>query len=230
MRRRQLVAIKPIRWRAARRKRNLSRKYKVRGIALMLGLLIWLILAGFCMIDDRFDPILDELAEYEGRAVIVQTMNQTIARRMQEKKWLYQNLYDLERNSDGKVLSVTANTAAMNAACLDLIEAIDAALSSLPEKVVYIPFGTLTGISVLNNLGPGWLLSFQPEGYTEGNISEFVETVAINQTRYCATLELHVSINMVLDGKNRVLHADTNVPIASVLVRGDTPLYYGSAF
>lgn len=180
------------------------------------------------LLETRFDPILDELAEYEARAAVAQAVQSTAQRHAQQNADAYAALYTLERDAAGQVLSVTADTAAMNAVRLALAAAVSEALQALPAQKRWIPFGTLTGFSLLNGLGPGWPLSLQPEGYVESELEESAEGAAVNRVRYTAAVRLHVTINMVLDGKNRVLYLDSRVPLASVLVSGEVPLYYAA--
>ena len=45
-----------------------------------------------------------------------------------------------------------------------------------------------------------------------------------------AVLELTVTVNMVLDGRTATLTVTDTVPLASVLICGDTPSAYASNF
>lgn len=194
----------------------------MRLLALVLAVL------GACWyIEDRFDPILDELAEYEARAAVAQAVQAAAGAHAQQNAAAYAGLYRLERGEDGRATTVAADTAAMNALRLDLVAAVDTALQALPAQKRWIPFGTLTGFSLLNSLGPGWPLRLQPEGFAESALTETTESVAVNRVRYASAVALHITINMVLDGKNRVLYYDCSIPLASVLVNGEVPLVYG---
>ena len=189
--------------------------------------LLWLLLALCWYVEDRFEPILDELAEYEVRAAVTQAVNAAVSAELAAHPQRYAQVYRVQYNGTVPA-AVQADAAAMNEARLALVAAVNAALQGMPRIRMRVPFGTLTGFSLLNNLGPGWPLSFAPEAFAEGTIRESAETVGINSTRYRASLTLTVTINMVLDGKNRVLYAASTVPVASVIVSGETPLYYAA--
>lgn len=178
-------------------------------------------------VEDRFEPVLDELAEYEVRAAVTQAVDTAVSAELAAHPQRYERVYRVRY--DGAVpTAVQADAAALNEARLALVAAVNAALQAMPRIRVRVPFGTLTGFSLLNNLGPGWPLSFVPQAFAEGTIQESAETVGINSTCYRAALTLTVTINMVLDGKNRVLYAADTVPVASVVVSGETPLYYAA--
>ncbi len=225
---RQRQPYRSIRAYRPRRPRHPKRRRSAAGRVLLWVLAALCAVLAVCRcIDARFDPILDELAEYEARAAVAQAVQGAVDAHMQSNAALYTELYRLQTDAAGEVRCVTADTAAMNAARLSLTAQVDAALAGLPTQRRRIPLGTLTGFSLLNSLGPGWLLTFRPEAYAQGELAETAESLAVNRVRYTAAVKLHITINMVLDGKNRVLTMDSSVPLASVLVRGDVPLYYG---
>lgn len=209
---------------AARQKK--SRLHRPLHILTAVLALVWAVLALCWYIEDRFEPVLDELAEYEAQAAVNRAVNIAITAEMAAHPHRFAGVYTVQYN--GKVPTVQADAAGLNAACLALVTAANTALADLPPVYRRVPFGTLTGFSLLNNLGPGWPLCFTPQAYAEGSVRETAQTVGINQISYLAVLDLRISVNMVLDGKNRVLNMTQTVPLASVIVGGDTPLYYAA--
>lgn len=101
-------------------------------------------------------------------------------------------------------------------------------MNALPEMSYTIPFGSLTDNSLLSGLGPGWRLSLQPKGYVQGKIQEITESLSINTTRYSAVLQLSVTVNMILDGSTATLTVETEYPLVSLLIGGNTPGVYAS--
>ena len=55
------------------------------------------------------------------------------------------------------------------------------------------------------------------------------ETLAINTTRYTASLVLSVTVNMILDGRTETLTVEEPILIADLLLQGDTPNVYAAA-
>ena len=101
---------------------------------------------------------------------------------------------------------VQLDTARANAAKVQLTAAVQQSLAALPKTDYLIPFGSLTNNSLLS------------------------ESLSINTTRCTAVLELTVTVNMVLDGRTATLTVTDTVPLASVLICGDTPSAYASNF
>lgn len=199
-------------------------KVRLRGILVVL-IVVVLWHAGRA-IDAKIQPALQELAEYESRAVTAEAMNTAISREMQEHPERYENLYSISWTQEGTFAAVESDSVALNRARMYLIEAVTQALQEIPEKELRIPWGSLLDSALLNDRGPGWRLYIQPRGYVEGEIRESVREVEINRVEYCIDLELSTAINMILDGDTHLLYVDNTVPVVHVLLDGTTPGYY----
>lgn len=198
------------------------RRWVRRGLALLLaaaGLYVYLV-------ETEVKPRVEELAEYECRAIVVQAMNEAVSAEMQRTPALYQDLYTLTYAPNGTLCAVQADTAALNRAQLALVDAVQHALAALPARSWTFPLGSLSGWSVLGGLGPDWEMQLQPRGYVEGRMEEEAESLSINRTRYTVSLALQVTINMVLDGKHSTAVVAERIPVASLLLEGEVPTYY----
>lgn len=198
------------------------RRWVRRGLALLLaaaGLYVYLV-------ETEVNPRVEELAEYECRAIVVQAMNEAVSAEMQRTPALYQDLYTLTYAPSGALCAVQADTAALNRAQLALVDAVQQALAALPARSWTFPLGSLSGWSVLGGLGPDWEMQLQPRGYVEGRMEEEAESLSINRTRYTVSLALQVTINMVLDGKHSTAVVAERIPVASLLLEGEVPTYY----
>ena len=198
------------------------RRWVRRGLALLLaaaGLYVYLV-------ETEVKPRVEELAEYECRAIVVQAMNEAVSAEMQRTPALYQDLYTLTYAPNGALCAVQADTAALNRAQLALVDAVQQALAALPARSWTFPLGSLSGWSVLGGLGPDCEMQLQPRGYVEGRMEEEAESLSINRTRYTVSLALQVTINMVLDGKHSTAVVAERIPVASLLLEGKVPTYY----
>lgn len=171
-------------------------------------------------VNTRVKPTLHELAEYEARAATVAAINEAVAAEMRREPGLYGGLY-LIRDGVTSLDTVSANLARVR-----LVAAVEQAMQALPEHSWVIPFGSLTGNTLLSGLGPGWEVGLRPQGYVEGKLEEEAVSLAVNSTRCTVTLALRVTVNMILDGRTSTLAVDVRLPLAGVLVYGDTPYYY----
>lgn len=165
-------------------------------------------------------PTLHELAEYEARAATVQAVNRAVAAELSRQPALCSALFV----DNGGILCLDAARA--GAAQAALIGAVQAEMDALPEISYRVPFGSLTNNSLLSGLGPGWPVQLQPQGYAQGKIRQTAESLSINTTRYCAVLQLSVTVNMILDGSTATLTVEQTCPLVSLLAGGEIPDVY----
>lgn len=193
-------------------------------------LVLLLLVCGYLyLVQTSFKPTLEELAEYECRAIVVKAMNKAISQEMEENPETYQELYILEYSNAGDLLAVRTDTAAVNQARSGLIQAVEESLAILEETDLEIPYGSLTGITAFGGLGPAWKLTLLPDAYVEGSLQEDVQSVSVNRTQYSLFLDLQVTISMILDGNTATAQVSDRIPVASLLLNGDTPTYYAAA-
>lgn len=165
-------------------------------------------------------PTLHALAEYEAQRATVSAMNTAVQTTLAAQPDLCRNLYSVTETA------VTLNTAGANQARCILVAAVQEQMSRLPEHSISVPIGSLTNNSLLSGLGPRWRISLQPEGFVDSFIEEEAESLAINSTRYGAVLVLRVTVNMVLDSHISAITVTNRMPLASVIVSHDAPVYY----
>lgn len=198
-----------------------------RLIALLLCLVL-LVYGYFYLVQTAFKPTLEQLAEYECRAIVVQAVNRAVGQEMQAEPKLYEGLYTLQYDNSGQIQTVQTDTAALNRVRTALIQAVEEELSVLQQTSLEIPFGSLTGITALGGLGPSWELTLLPDAYVEGTIQENVQSVSVNRTQYTVALNLSVTISMVLDGNTATAQVQDQIPVASILLDGEIPTYYSA--
>lgn len=167
-------------------------------------------------------PTLMKLAEYQARAITVQTIHAAVQSVWQKD---VQTASNLCRVSDDYV---QLDTGQANTIRLAVLQAVEREMKNVPQQTYKIPFGSLTGNSLLSGHGPGWRVELRPEGYVDVIWQEKTESLSINVTRYYAQLQICVTVNMILDGRTETLDVCELVPMVSILLRGDTPQTYAS--
>lgn len=205
-----------------RRACKISKLHPIRHIRLKLAMLGMLgVLFLFNMyVDKEVRPTLMQLAEYEARSQALQVIHNAVDQSLQSQPNLCSSLYIITQESvqlDATQANIVRNT---------LLQAVENCLENLPEKEYSIPFGSLTGNSLLSGHGPGWKVQLQPEGFVQAEWQESSKSLSINTTRYQAILEISVTMNMVLDGRTETLTVTDPIPLASILLRGETPSVY----
>lgn len=174
-------------------------------------------------VDTEVRPTLMKLAEYQAREVTLRAIHEAVSQMTEKVGGTYTDLYT-ESN-----IGVQMNMEVANRVRSALLQFVQEQMQRLPEQEYTIPFGSLTGNSLLNGHGPGWKVTLRPEGYIEAQWQEKTESLSINTTRYSAIIVLSVTINMILDGRTETLTVTDSVPMVSILLCGETPSVYAAA-
>lgn len=173
-------------------------------------------------VNTEIRPTLMELAEYQARAITAEAIHAAVQSVWQQHISAVSNLC---RVADDYV-QLDAGQA--NTIRLAVLQAVEQKMQTIPQQSCKIPFGSLTGNSLLSGHGPGWCVELRPEGYVDVIWQESTESLSINVTRYCAQLQIRVTVNMILDGRTETLDVCELVPMVSILLRGGTPQTYAS--
>lgn len=196
-------------------------RYSIQ-IKLAMVLLVTLLLVFNAYVDKKIRPTLMELAEYQAHALTLQAIHTAVADVIKQSEMGEDLFY---RQTDG-VAQIDAM--AVNQMQSALVLAVQEQMRYIQEQEYTIPFGSLTGNSLLNGHGPGWKVTFHPEGYAQVDWKERTESLSINTTRYSASLQISVTVNMALDGRSETLTVRENIPIITILLNGDTPSAYAA--
>ena len=188
------------------------------GIALMVAALLF-----NAYVNSEIRPTLMELAEYEARAITLQAIHEAVSQTLEDTGAKSTRFYTKTE------AGVQIDTAEVNRFRSRLVQAVQERMQELPEQEYRIPFGSLTGNSLLSGHGPAWKVSLRPEGYMEAEWQEKTESLSINTTRYTAEILLQVTVNMILDGRTETLTVTDSVPMVSMLLQGGTPSVYAQA-
>ncbi len=189
------------------------------GISLVLMAVGWF----NAYVNTEIRPTLMQLAEYEARSATLQIIHTTVEQTVKEEKIDFGRIYTISQNC------VQMDAAEANQLQHTLVAAIQEAMQNAPERTYEIPFGSLTGNSLLSGHGPAWRVAWRPQGYVQAEWQESSESLSINTVRYSVDLQISVTVNMVLDGRTETLTATDSIPLASVLLCGETPNAYAAA-
>lgn len=208
-------------------RRSVHCKHKPRKATMWLVLLFIAVLLLFswfnAYINTEIRPTLMQLAEYDARSETLQIIHEAVDQTMEQQTAATTELYRVTES--GVEMDASIANRLRNA----LIMSVQEAMESAPERKYSIPFGSLTGNSLFSGHGPGWSVQWKPQGYVQTEWRENGESLSINTTRYSASLMVSVTVNMVLDGRTETLTVRDEIPLASLLLCGDTPSVYAAS-
>lgn len=98
----------------------------------------------------------------------------------------------------------------------------------MPKNDISISLGSLSGSIFLLEMGPGWTVHLNPDGYVEGRMEETMEPAAINRHPIYGGPCAGNHSECYPERPRRADPGGNTVPLASFLLDGDVPAYYGS--
>ena len=138
-------------------------------------------------IEDAMWPAMREVAQHECRSLVVQCLNTAVYGELSANPQRYAGLYTL---NGGCLLG---DSERINTARAALVQTAQQALNTMPKNDISISLGSLSGSIFLLEMGPGWTVHLNPDGYVEGRMEETMEPAAINRTRFTADLVLETT-------------------------------------
>ena len=170
----------------------------------------------------RILTISQSYAENEVSMII----DQEVKRIMLEEFLSYDKITIINRDSSGRVTSISANSVLINNFANELDIKIGDRIDNkdVIENKVYI--SSLIGSDLFSGIGPKIPIRFQPVSVTHADITHSFEQAGINQTIHTITLLITVDIEILLPFAHSIMTVKSEMPIAQTLIVGTVPEAY----
>lgn len=208
-------------------KRVFSRRFRLRRkpISLLRAVLLALLCASISLCAAFFQcrSILCVFAESHALWMAGQIANETAIAVLAEQAENCANVLTVVYDDASAVSSVSANTVTVNRVRTAMVKSIMDALEQDTALSVAVPFGTLTGVHWLSGIGP--MISF-PLSYTAtvtSEISSQLTGIAINQSRYCVLVCVHIYLHVVTPCGRSTVDTMMSYPMAETILLGEVP-------
>lgn len=178
------------------------------------------------LVEQRVRPVMMAVAEYECQELSILAINRAVTQALGENPAHYRDIYDVRTDQNGRITSVVADAAAVNAIKAELTHAVSAELSALSAREVSIPVGTLVGWQLLAGMGPEMRVRVLQESYVDSDLTSRLQTSGINQTELLVFMRFHVTMGVMLSGFSSSVEVQDEVCIAQALVVGDVPQFF----
>ena len=179
-------------------------------------------------LDAKLSPQLKELGLAEAQREMQQRINQEILTLCESGQLSGEGLILAEKDKNGRITSLTVDTAVLNERRAVLVERITQAIDKKRSFTLSVPAGSLTDSGILSWLSLPIRVRYTPLGAVYGDIVTEFSDSGVNQTRYSVSAEVRVTILLLLPGENPTTEAVVGFPLGEILVVGDVPRWYGA--
>lgn len=179
---------------------------------------------GFKLGFDYLEPIYEALCSEKVKyiATIITNQQSTIVM----NQYQYDELYIVEKDSNGNVSAIKSNIVAINNIISDLTEKIQTEFEKIPSEKIYISLGNLTGNYLLSGFGPQIPIKISITGTVETEIkSEFISQ-GINQTLHRVYVNFDCDMAVVTPMKKYNENIVNQFILAENVIVGEIPNAY----
>ena len=221
-------------------------KDKVAFIFLLVCLVVLVI---FKLINSKVTPILVNYAEVETERIAMAVINKSILSFSNDER--LENLVLTTVNDENEIVSVDFDTSVVNNVLYDItnsiendlilldngkLDELDIPISNVYEKddvsgiVYYIPFGVVTGSSVIADIGPKIPVKNKLIGSVYSNVKTDVIEYGINNAIIKIYIQVEVNEQVILPFLSKKVTIKSDIPVLVKMVQGKIPSVYGGMF
>lgn len=207
--------------RPVRAKMRLRHKFLL-SVLFLLAILAFLL----TLLEQKIRPVAQTIATYQCEELCVRTMQDAVAKSLENSPELHRQLYELQRDETGQIISVSCNTLQMNILQNQLEQALNEALDNLAEDVTYIPLGTLSGLQAFSGLGPRIPVHNIPLAHVTSQLNSQFTSAGVNQTKLEVNITFCAEMSAIMAGIRADTTVESEICVAQLLIVGQVPQFY----
>lgn len=170
-------------------------------------------------------PLIIELCEIQSDNYVTNAVNEA-AKNIMALRAFYDDFYTYERNGEGEIVLVKANTASINQLiALARIE-LQEELNKLENQKIDLHLGAFTGSSLLADNGPVLTINIIPIGNAVTTIESYYYAQGINQTIHRLILRVTADVRIIVPLKAKDCKIVKDIILAEDIILGRIPGTY----
>lgn len=206
-----------------RAERQKKRKKAIKKLLISLVFFVVLSIAfAFWMYWRSMTPTILDIAVVRVQSESTRAINEAVLS-VFESGVSYSDLVTIEKNTDNEVVLLTANSVLSNSLARNTSLLVQAKINKLFENSIEIPIGTLSGVPLLNEMGPTVCIAVSPVGSVSCSfVSEFV-SAGINQTLHRIYLNVNSRVDLIVPTLHHTVDICTPILICETVIVGKVP-------
>ncbi len=208
----------------SRRKIDLKALRKVKSFKIILLILFVSCLISIGMFIKSAYPVFKSSCETVASSKGIKIINDEVNKVMSNYK--YDSIIRIEKDVEGKITLIEADTVKVNNITTKIISNIQKEFDKIPRVNVFINMGTISGISMLNNVEPKFEIELESAGTLNANVRTEFKSVGINQTQHKIFLELDGKIGILTPFSTFSKNINMNVLLMEAVIVGEVPETY----
>ena len=192
-----------------------------------IKIVVWILLpiiAVSCYFEFYVNPQIVVANMSQIKNVATQTINDGIKDTIKQNN--YDDLMNIEKDSDNKVSLISVNSGNVNKLNTDIIYTTQNHFKNIENMQIEIPIGTFTGIPILNGYGKNVLIKIVPIGTVNTKFISKFYSVGINQSCHKIFINVTISVNVLLPLYTQNVEVTSQVLLGECVIVGEIPNVY----
>lgn len=173
-------------------------------------------------------PVIATMSEATVRSLAVTAINNA-SHIVIDETLDYASLVHIERDDNGDIKLIQANTVKINRLARDLANLAEKNVEDIKAQTISLPIGAFTGSVVLAGMGPAVDVELLPIGSVTCDFVSNFEEVGINQTKHSIYINVNTVISIILPVSSLPVSVTTSVLVVENIIVGDVPDVYLNA-
>lgn len=200
-----------------------KKRRRFPGRAFFILLLIVTMVGGYFIVDRNLRPAIVTIAESRANLLVNDIVSEVVQRKVAEERIQYQDLVNIHKDNNGRIVMMQANTVRINQMATDITLEIDKALRKVENEHLKISLGQALGSHFLAHYGPQLSIDILPVGSINVSVTDDFDATGINQTRHRIALDLKTKIKVAIPLYDNNIVVHTVVPLTESIIVGDVP-------
>lgn len=187
-----------------------------------------MILLTFCIIISlyykKMQPAFQEICESNAHSIALKSTEEAIRKNIENIT--YQNMIQVEKDKEGKIIALTSNMNQMNLLSNHLILDIEENLQKNETSKVNVPIGLLLGSERLGGYGIKVPIKTVLVGDAKIQYLSYFDSVGINQTRHRILIRVTSKVKVIAPFITSLNEYSNDVVLAETILIGDIPSSY----
>lgn len=169
-------------------------------------------------------PILVASCKNAASSKAIQIVNKQVEKVMEG--YSYNQLMEMEKDGNGNVIFMKSNTVLINQITSKIISNIQNEFDKMPTIMVFINYGSVSGIRVLRNVGPKFDIELEAAGGINTQLKSEFQSAGVNQTIHRIYLDISTSVSILTPVGCFGKDVESKVLLTEAVIVGNVPDTY----
>ena len=196
-----------------------------RKLIIFLAVLLLIFIGVMLYLNYVVNPVIISTSSAKVRSLSQRAVENAV-RQVIHDNVMYDTLIMIIRDNNGKIVTISSNSATINMLALELTDKAQIALSQMGATGIDIPIGSFSGMPIFTGRGPAVNIKMLPIGTIYCKFESTFTEAGINQTNHRIYLKVFSSVSVILPTANQVVKTETQLLISESIIVGEIPETY----